>query len=735
MQAQPEPRERSRAHKFTMRALGCAYVVTIIIGFTAGLASQVHSAEVTAYNPALFAIGTAGLFAAACIVIAFQLFRSRRQIAKLRALEEKSEELSDRNWELKEACDRARNFLEVQGDVIVRRDPEGRITYANDAFSALAGIASEALIGTSYAPELLEQGDTALLPDGTRVHDQKIATSTGERWLAWREVAVRGDSGAEIQSVGRDVTDRTLAEQALGEARDQAEAASRAKSRFLAMVSHEIRTPLNGMLGMADLLLDTKLTPEQITYAKAAKTSGETLLSLIEEILDFSKIEAGKLDLEARPFRLATLVEEAVELLAPRAQAKGLEIASFVDERLPERVTGDVARLRQVLLNLAGNAIKFTDKGGVSVVVEPGIWPDEVAFQVRDSGIGIAPDQRTRIFEEFEQADGSTTRKFGGTGLGLAISKRIVSGMSGRIGVESQPGVGSKFEFCVPLPAAEETTEQAFVAPNLTGEAIMIVAPAAIEASLLARRLARWGAKTCVVPDEHVAAAILPERRYDVLLIDHRLGAETMAALAHSAEKTVAQRILLTTPGERHMLADLKQQGFSGYLVKPVRAASLAARLSPMPAVVARSQDDDAPRRAEADQPKGLSILVVEDNAINALLARALLSKLGHRPTIATDGEAAIESWLAARAASAPYDLIVMDVHMPDLDGIEATRRIRAMEAQSGDDPTRIIALTANAFEEDREACLAAGMNAFLVKPLDRERLAAAIEAPASIAA
>ena len=362
----------------------------------------------------------AGLFGAACGALGLLYARMRALRSELRALQQRAEELADRNWELKESEERAKSFLAAQGDVIARRDADGRITYVNDAFCALANRQREALLGTAFTLPVLEQGATAHAADGTRIHDQKIAAEPGARWIAWREVMVRsgGEPGAELQSVGRDVTDRVQAERALADARDQAETANRAKSRFLAMVSHEVRTPLNGILGMADLLRDTTLTPEQTTYVKAVKTSGDALLSLIDEILDFSKIEAGRIDLDARAFDLTALIEETAELIAPRAQAKELEIASYVEDGLPSRVTGDAARLRQVLLNLAGNAVKFTDRGGVAIIVERGVRPGEIDVLVRDTGIGIGPDEHERIFKEFEQADGGIARRFGGTGLG-----------------------------------------------------------------------------------------------------------------------------------------------------------------------------------------------------------------------------------------------------------------------------------------------------------------------------
>jgi CheY-like chemotaxis protein len=426
------------------------------------------------------------------------------------------------------------------------------------------------------------------------------------------------------------------------------------------------------------------------------------------------------------------LIEDITELLAPRAQARNLEIAAYVDERLPLTVMGDAARLRQVLLNLAGNAIKFTATGGVALIVEPGIWPNEVSFLVRDTGIGIAPDAQQRIFREFEQADEGTARHYGGTGLGLSISERIVKRMNGRITLQSTLGAGSTFEVSIPLAASDSGTAT-FIAPDLTGLSVMLVAPQTIEASLTALRLGRWGAQTCTVSDIAVAQALLPERSWHAVMIDRALGADAAEHLADTAIPHALRRIVLFTPAMRHELQPATPSAFTGYLVKPLRAASLAARLTlqtDSPTIAADDlldRDPATPELTEAMAPS-LSILVAEDNEINALLMRSLLTRLGHKPVVTTNGEEALESWLASDSAGTPYDLVLMDIQMPKLDGIETTKRIRAREAGQRVRRTPILALTANALVEDRYACFEAGMDGFLMKPLDRDKLAEALK-------
>jgi signal transduction histidine kinase/CheY-like chemotaxis protein len=722
-------RRFGRRHPWLTFTLRSFTIFSIVFGAAYGFIAG-SKTENSGYDPHAFAIGVTFLFAIACVALAGLSVRLRLMRKKMRKVALHNEALADRNWELQEAEQRARRLFEAQGDLIVLRDAEARITYANDAYCELAKMPRDALIGTRFALEVIEQGDTALEPNGTRVHDQQIAGPLGPRWIAWREGLVRNDAGgpAEMQSVGRDVTDRTESERALTEARDQADAASRAKSRFLAMASHEIRTPLNGIIGMSGLLMDTPLTPEQATYVKAVKTSGDALLSLIEELLDYSKIEAGKIDLEHRPFALSGMIEDITELLAPRAEAKKIEIAAYVDERLPTHVIGDAARLRQVLLNLAGNAIKFTSTGGVALIVEPGIWSNEISFLVRDTGIGIAPEARERIFREFEQADDKIARSYGGTGLGLSISDRIVKRMGGRITLESQPGAGSTFEVSIPLTAADG--EQApFAVPDLSGQSIMLVSPQSIEASLTARRLQRWGGQTCMLSDADVAEALLPERPWHAVLIDHALGLADIERLGEAARLHATQRIVMFTPATRQELQPSATSALTGYLVKPLRAASLAARLTTAPEVAAPSLEPaiDQIETAAAPSAKGLSILVAEDNQINALLIRSLLGRLGHHAVITTNGAEALESWLSAKSAGTPYDLVLMDIQMPQLNGIETTKRIRTLEAGEPGGRTPILALTANTLVEDRYACFEAGMDGFLIKPLDREKLAEAL--------
>lgn len=714
----PHSRNTAALILFGRSAFVTLSVISGGLGFLAGI--RLSSPN---YDPHGYAIGAGALFAAACAVIAFLLYRRRIAKGRQRNLEIRIEELSDQLWEAREGEVRARGLLEAQGDLILRRNALGHLTYANDAWCRFVGQNHSDLLGRAAALTVIEQSDAIVLADGTRTQNQRIDTPHGPRWVAWRDVTVRTESGTETQSVGRDVTD-------LVEARALAEAASSAKSRFLATVSHEIRTPLNGVIGMTDLLLDTPLTPEQLNYTKAAKASGETLMALIEDVLDFSKIEAGKLELSAAPFTLLPLVEETIELLAPRAHDKGIAISSFVDERLPATVTGDAARLRQVLLNLAGNAVKFTESGGVTVIVEPGTGENAVRFSVRDTGIGLAPKDQARIFLDFEQADASSTRKYGGTGLGLAISKRIVEAMNGTLQVDSAPGQGSTFTFTVGLPAAEADTATPFKAPDLSGQSALIVASTSIEGEVLARRLDAWGMATQIeIGNAADAARHLAEHRFDTLIVDGSLAAAMIANGDIAGDTT--RCIVLVKPGERAELPALKTAGFVGYLVKPVRAASLAARFAGHDAGEPVKAAEPAP---EEDEPAaapggGLNVLLAEDNPINVMLTRALLTRLGHRITTVGDGGSAVLAWSTALESGQRFDLILMDVQMPGMDGLEAMRRIRAREAEikavaeEAFRPVPVIALTANASDDDRAACIAAGMDAVLTKPLDRQRL------------
>ena len=553
-------------------------------------------------------------------------------------------------------------------------------------------------------------------------------------WIfAGAALVLAGAAAADRHRLAREVARLRTRHESLGdeiwevraavEARHRAEASSEAKSRFLATVSHEVRTPLNGILGLAHLLADTALDREQLAYVEAVRTSGATLAALIDEILDFSRIEAGKLELAAERFDLAALVEGVVELLAPRAQDKGLEIAARLSPDLPATVIGDPVRLRQVLTNLAGNAVKFTAKGGVGVSVD-GLPDGRIRFAVADTGPGVRPDRRAAIFEEFEQADGSTTRQHGGTGLGLAISRRIVALMGGDLALEDRPGGGSVFGFTAALPAAGGARPGP--RPDLRGRTVLIAAASPFQAPALAAELDAYGAQ--VVVADRVDRALTWLRGSNVpslLVVDCALGEPAAERLAEAARKAgVARSFLLFSPFERRAFGQKLVAGYEGWLVKPVRSATLAARLTGRDSLPAAT-----PRRSEARAgARGLRVLLAEDNEINTLVAMNFLGRLGAQVVHASDGGSALALARAALNRDIPaFDVVLMDVSMPVLDGLEVTRRLRQAEAQAEAPAVRIVALTAHAFAEDLARCREAGMDAVITKPLDLAKLEAAV--------
>jgi signal transduction histidine kinase/CheY-like chemotaxis protein len=617
-----------------------------------------------------------------------------------------------------------RGLVEAMDDVILRRDPAGRIVWVNDAFCLTFARSRAELVGSTFEPARVDASG-AEEPAPHLPRDRCLATVSGPRWFSLVDQPIRDATGAivAVQTIGRDITARKTAERALAEARAKAEAASQAKSRFLATMSHEMRTPLNGILGMTGLLVDTRLTPEQATYVRAAKASGEAMLALVDDLLDFSKIEAGRLELTPAPVALEALIEETVELLAPRAEAKGIEIAGRVDTALPASVAGDPARLRQMLANLGANAVKFTERGGVAIVAERA--GDDLVLAVRDTGIGIAAEALPRIFREFEQADQSTARRYGGTGLGLAITRRLAEAMGGAVDVESAPGRGSTFAVRLPLLAGVAAPAPA---RPLAERRILLVADSPIEAPLLAAQAREAGAivDLCRTPDE--AARALASATFDVLVADRRLGLDGLARLAVAGRpRPPARRVALLRAQDRGDIAGLRADGWDAYLVRPVRRASLVAQLgAAAPLATDPRFELDETLRAPGGA-RALDVLLAEDNAINALLACALLGKLGHRVRRVADGRAAVEAWRAGPEGGGRYGLVLMDVQMPDLDGFAAARLIRAEEAERGLPHTPIVALTANALAEDRAAALAAGMDDHVTKPLDKARLEAVL--------
>ncbi|HUJ46096.1 MAG TPA: ATP-binding protein [Rhizomicrobium sp.] len=641
-----------------------------------------------------------------------------------RQLEDSLKTVSAMNSRLHESEARYKGLVDSQGDAIFRRAPDSRLTYANDAFFKLFGLSPQTAVGQAFAPELHPDSHSSLLGSfagletgRARVkYDQHVRTVYGWRWIAWEDYAIRNAKGQliEIQSVGRDITERKALEDALTEARDKAEAASRAKSGFLATMSHEIRTPMNGVLGMARLLTETRLAPEQRTYAEAIKQSGETLLSLIGDILDFSKIESGTVTLDEDDVAPRKLVEEIVELLAPRGHAKSIELVAVVARDTPEVIRADSLRLRQVLTNLVGNAIKFTEHGGVRVDVRPA-GRRILRFEVRDTGVGVPREKRDEIFKEFAQADSSHARRFGGSGLGLAISKRLVEAMGGEIGVDGSPGGGSRFWFTLPTLVIRESQ----VPPSqLNRHRIAIVTRNGVLREGLTAQIRDAGGE--VVP--LTSSADRQGGEIDALLVD--AGTDAEPDLPAAPERGI-RSFVLVAPEARARIEELKTLGFAGYLVKPMRAASLVERLrNPFEATTGAHSAESSAEQNTRHGAAGKRILLAEDNPINAMLMRELLKRRGYEVVGVASGEAALDA-----SESERFDLVLTDIHMPGLDGIETARRMREREAATGRVRTPIVALTADALETGKHACQDAGMDGFLTKPVDPEELDAMLEA------
>ncbi len=584
----------------------------------------------------------------------------------------------------------ARQALDAMAELVIMRDPKGRITEVNTAFLSAFGGTRLDWIGCWFAVSPARASEQP-----ARRYDVAMRTLSGPSWIEWSETLSQDGSSV---AVGRDVSRER-------EARAEQSEAARGKSVFFAAVTHELRTPLSGALGAAALLADTRLAPDQRAYLEAVRQSAGHALGLIDDILDLTRLEAGRLELRPGPVDLRQLVTEVGEVLAPRAAERGLTLSYAVDADIPATVLADEGRLKQILFNLAGNAVKFTETGGVLILAETA--GERVRLSVRDSGPGISTEDQKRLFEHFER--GAAERKAApGAGLGLAMVKRLAEAMDGEVGVQSEPGGGALFWVSAPMPARSPAPTE----KPLGGRTILIVTPDALQRAGLARLSRALGAEplTAATADAALAQAGAAAPPLTVVLDASWIG----EAGAMRAAAPHARILALAEPRTKDQFsAEARPDSVDGWLVAPVRPGSLAAW------AVGEARDDGAedPARPTQHEPlRGLAVLLAEDDPVNAMIARTVLSKLGADVTHVESGRAAVE-----HASRGMFDAALLDLRMPELSGLDAAAEIRTTPSVAA---LPLIALTANATEADRTACLAAGMDAFMTKPLDPNDLA-----------
>ena len=681
-------------------------------------------------------------------------------------------ELKEMDGTLRESEERYRTLVENASDVVFRTDDTGRFTFVNPAALRLVGYEEAEIIGSHY-PTLIrpDRRDDVMKFYGRqfvkRIQntylEYPVLTKEGhEVWLGQNTQLIIEDGRVRgFQAVSRDITDRKRMEDNLKKAKEEtetlnvqlcvsteeahrlargAERATVAKSEFLANMSHEIRTPMNAIIGMADLLWDSSLTPEQRQYVQIFRSAGENLLILINDILDLSKVESGQLNLENIPFDLSDIIDKSCEVMALRAHSRDLELVCSASPQLPQRIQGDPTRLRQVLMNLLGNAVKFTEKGEIALTVLPAVegspkYPRSLQFSVRDTGIGIPADKLDLIFEKFTQTDSSITRKYEGTGLGLAITKRLVELMGGRIWVESQLGEGSTFFFTIPLePAPQEENPVTASRPgtDMQGLKVLVVDDNATNRLILRETLAQWGCIVTEAADGVEGLAALKQAKnegtpFHLALLDSRMPGMDGFALAEeirgNPDLVALSMMMLTSENRSGDLARAKALDMAGDLIKPVKRQALREAIRTLlgKEVILRKPQAVSAELHPADQ-RPLRLLLVEDSEDNRFLVQAYLKKTPYRLEMAENGRIAIEKFL-----SNSYDLILMDMQMPVMDGYTATREIRRLEREEGRKHTPIVALTAYVLKEDVQKCLDAGCDDHLTKPIRKPTLLEAI--------